>query len=305
MVRDGGARYEGRMRRHGIVLAVAVVGVVVCVRGSAADAGGDRLRGEGLYRRYCASCHGVTGRGDGPDAARFVRRPRDLRSGVLQRYSEDDLVARIRSGRTLALEVDPEKLEEVRRQTEALVQHLRRLAAARWPAVDAGWALYTLRCVACHGSYGRPPEELPAGVRTPRDLSHPAWQRSVSDAELLRALQHGKAGMPALVPRIREQEARALLAFVRLLSPGFEMYQRWCAACHGDHGRGVQGVLGAAEKLPDVRFDRAYFAARNQDQVRQAVQHMLRTKAPAMPHFGTLLDEEQVRDILRYLEGLQ
>ena len=38
-----------------------------------------------LYRRYCASCHGAEGRGDGPAAAALAPRPTDLtklQSGV-------------------------------------------------------------------------------------------------------------------------------------------------------------------------------------------------------------------------------
>ncbi|MBI2962835.1 MAG: cytochrome c [Deltaproteobacteria bacterium] len=34
--------------------------------------------GEALYRRYCASCHGVGGRGDGPVAATLKTPPADL-----------------------------------------------------------------------------------------------------------------------------------------------------------------------------------------------------------------------------------
>ncbi len=34
--------------------------------------------GEALYRRYCASCHGVTGRGDGPVGATLKTPPADL-----------------------------------------------------------------------------------------------------------------------------------------------------------------------------------------------------------------------------------
>ena len=34
--------------------------------------------GEALYRRNCASCHGVSGRGDGPAAQSLVTRPTDL-----------------------------------------------------------------------------------------------------------------------------------------------------------------------------------------------------------------------------------
>ena len=34
--------------------------------------------GEALYQRYCASCHGTTGRGDGPVASAFTPPPTDL-----------------------------------------------------------------------------------------------------------------------------------------------------------------------------------------------------------------------------------
>ena len=34
--------------------------------------------GEALYRRYCASCHGISGRGDGPAARSLAVAPTDL-----------------------------------------------------------------------------------------------------------------------------------------------------------------------------------------------------------------------------------
>lgn len=38
----------------------------------------DPVSGEGLYRMYCAVCHGRTGRGDGPAAIELKTPPRDL-----------------------------------------------------------------------------------------------------------------------------------------------------------------------------------------------------------------------------------
>jgi hypothetical protein len=37
----------------------------------------DEVRGDELYRRYCASCHGVEGNGDGPLAASLNQKPPD------------------------------------------------------------------------------------------------------------------------------------------------------------------------------------------------------------------------------------
>jgi mono/diheme cytochrome c family protein len=41
--------------------------------------------GRALYVRYCASCHGTGGRGDGPASKAFRRRPSDL-TRVRERY---------------------------------------------------------------------------------------------------------------------------------------------------------------------------------------------------------------------------
>ena len=43
------------------------------------------VNGRELYVRYCASCHGMGGRGDGPASKAFRRRPSDL-TRVRERY---------------------------------------------------------------------------------------------------------------------------------------------------------------------------------------------------------------------------
>ena len=55
--------------------------------------------GEALYRRHCASCHGVSGRGDGPAAASLKMPPTDL---AQLRMSVQDLMEVI-DGRTKVL----------------------------------------------------------------------------------------------------------------------------------------------------------------------------------------------------------
>jgi hypothetical protein len=63
------------------------------------------LAGDLLYRRYCASCHGVHGKGDGPVAASLQRPPSDLttlarRSGG--RFDERYVMAVIDGDRLVA-----------------------------------------------------------------------------------------------------------------------------------------------------------------------------------------------------------
>jgi high-affinity iron transporter len=59
----------------------------------------DRLEGEGLFLQRCASCHGVTGSGDGPVAGALTRLPADVGSFVWQVEKSDGQIAEaIREG---------------------------------------------------------------------------------------------------------------------------------------------------------------------------------------------------------------
>ncbi len=258
------------------------------------------LDGRRLYLRYCASCHGESGNGDGPDAPYFVAPPRNLREGFLRLYPTADLVRRVRDGRSLELALDLPALKARAGEVEAIVVYLRRLPTIDWRPVDRGWGIYIDSCEACHGPYGRPPQTGAPGVRTPRDLSDPTFQSSTSDKDLLTVVRHGRAQMPVLVPRISESEGADVITFVRLLSPGFELYSRNCAACHGDDGHGVGPI--ESMQVPTIVFDRAYFAKQDPEELRAKIWHMIDEHKPAMPHYRSDLTEDQARAIVEYLK---
>ncbi len=257
------------------------------------------LDGATLYGQHCQRCHGVTGHGDGPDAELFVTRPRDLRSGFLARYSLDDLVRRIRTGAPLALAVDPPSLRHRASDVEALAAHVERLPFVNWRRVEEGQALYIDQCELCHGRAGAYELSVPDGARAPRDLGDPVFQRSVTDAELAAVIRTGRHGMPAPWP-IAAQEMSSLIAFVRLLSPGYALYDRYCANCHGDDGHGT-GTFAETDARPTVVFDRAYLRRRDPEQVRAAIWHMLDVQQPAMPHLRKTVTEPAARAIIEYL----
>lgn len=255
--------------------------------------------GVALYRTHCASCHGVDGRGDGPDAPFLSARPRDLRAGFLDRYGTEELVRRVLDGARLAIGLDPERLRARAADTEALVDHLQRLPGINWRLADRGQEIYLERCEQCHGFYGRPERPSPT-ARQPRDLSSGAFQKSVGDADLARTVRHGRHGMPA-IPALRgDADTRALVAFVRVLSPGFELYSRSCASCHGDDGR-PQHEFTDGLRRPTVAFDRGYFTRRDPERLRVAVWHMLEASEPRMPHFRGEVSEPSARAIVEWL----
>jgi mono/diheme cytochrome c family protein len=94
-------------RRNGRRLLVAgaglaAVGALAGLATDAADAGappaGDR-DGQALYAKNCSSCHGETGRGDGPSGLFLRRKPADLRSADVRKMSDDELFDRITAGK--------------------------------------------------------------------------------------------------------------------------------------------------------------------------------------------------------------
>jgi mono/diheme cytochrome c family protein len=232
----------------------------------------------------------------------FAQRPRDLRQGFLDTYAPDEVIRRVRDGTPLNITLDPVHLQERAREVEDLVTYARRLPAAGGALAGSGRDLYIDRCAVCHGPYGSPGAILPAGVRRPRDLGAPEVQAALTDAELGVLVRHGREGMPALTPRVSEADAHALAAFARLFSRGFELYDRYCAACHGDNGRGT-GSFAENFRAPTVVFDRAYFERTDPEHLRKWVWHMAGEQRPSMPHYHWTLTQREAGAIVEFLKS--
>ncbi len=258
-------------------------------------------RGRRLYLLNCARCHGADATGDGPDGRSLEARPADLRrSDLLSTQTDEQLLARIREGQPRIRLVSPSPLRST--ETEALEEFLRGIPSVPWPLADTGRALYLSRCEDCHGRYGHGDGAgLDSSRRAPRDLSDPSFQHQVTDRELGLLVRHAKPGMPKLHPRRSEADAPALVSFVRLLSPGYELYYRYCVSCHGPHGRSGEGKAGGR---PRFVFDERYFRSLYAEELRERIWHMLRGVKPEMPHFEATLSPGDVRAILAYLRSL-
>lgn len=68
------------MKTLALLVAIVIAGIPPSVRAQdgAFLAHNDVVVGAELYRIYCATCHGVDGRGDGPTAEALKRRPSNL-----------------------------------------------------------------------------------------------------------------------------------------------------------------------------------------------------------------------------------
>lgn len=62
------------------------------------DAAQSIMRGQALYTRHCARCHGADGRSEGPDAARQARWPTALHGALLWKRLDGELFWRVQHG---------------------------------------------------------------------------------------------------------------------------------------------------------------------------------------------------------------
>ncbi len=268
---------------------------------AAAEPTPKRSDGAALYLRHCAPCHGVTGRGDGPDADMFSVRPRNLYEGFLDKYDDATLVRRLRTGRGLPIGLDPDALRRQAKDVDALLVHMRKLPDLDWKVLEPGWENWVDRCEMCHGATG----EGTGRTDSPPSIATNEFQASVDATALEAAVRHTRRpSAPAHEPALTELEARELAAFVRLLTPGFSLYTRICSSCHADDGRGaatLTWVMGDEFPPPEVIFDRAYFERRDSVSLRSDIWHMLDRNKPQMPHFRVALREDEAASIVSYL----
>lgn len=83
------------MTRIGASL-IAVLVIVACA--SWVSAQGRTARGQVLYDEHCARCHGLTGRGDGPDAARLTVPPANFHTARSRAKTDFELLTTISYG---------------------------------------------------------------------------------------------------------------------------------------------------------------------------------------------------------------
>lgn len=268
--------------------------------GSAAAQDTGLARGSALYAGYCGGCHGPDGRGDGPVARALRLRPTDLRTpGLLTGVSDAEIAARVLHGDPLRTAPHGSAFA-TERQVTALVEFVRAIDAHPWERVRAGRVIYQNACAACHGVYGTGQGVIGTWFgRAPADL--PTATLRYTDPTLIGVIRDGMGGMPPMGDLLDPGEMRALVAYVRVLSPGYRLYDTYCASCHGDDGRGVDAEDALAPAVAGPALDPANLARLQPAARREKVLHMFERERGLMPHFRDILDNAQLADIIAYL----
>ena len=248
--------------------------------------------GRVYYLRVCSACHGPKG-----DRLQEV----DLSSQeYLDSLGDARLAKVIAEGKGVMPGFGQESGGPLSRdQIKAVIGYLRSEAVGRGQPDPE--ALYNKNCVVCHGESG----DKVAGVRH----SDPEFWRRALPAELFRAVDRGKGGMPAMGKAeggpLTHQEIQAVLDFLRRRAgagaaegstpiDGRELYEKNCAACHGPRGDQIPSAnLGAKD----------YLASKGDAALVEATAN----GKGGMPAFGRAkggaLDDSQIRAIIEYLKS--
>lgn len=177
---------------------------------------------------------------------------------------------------------------------------------------EKGSALYQTYCSMCHGKNGEGYLADEASA-----LSNQDFLVSASDDYILQGILRGRPGTPMSAwdkekgGPLAEEDAKAILAFIRTWQQepsvdvsrfivegnqenGENIYQRWCAACHGKYGTG-----GKAIKLNNPLFQETA----SDGFIRYAVENG-RRKTPMIP-YKKVLTIQEIDDVISYIRTLK
>ena len=207
------ARVVDHLLWSGALIAMAALGTGRASAGTGSRPPPDLAAGRAAYLQFCARCHGLEGRGDGLDAARFYPRPRDLSMGVYKFRSttsgtpptDEDLFQTITRGLPGSNMPDWQHLDEATRwQLVAYLKSLSPLFTQVTPEPVAlpadpgrthadlakGKALYTkLGCASCHGPQGRANGPSAAGLVDD-------WGKKIRPADLTKGWNYRGGNTP-------------------------------------------------------------------------------------------------------------
>lgn len=193
----------------------------------------EELDGQGLYTRYCASCHGADASGDVEWAS------------SIQGYEPIATIVQQGRGNMDPIAVSPEQIQQIQDWLLTLAPALSTLS---------GEQVYERLCVSCHGEQGEGIDTVGMQLRYDDDTFSRYWIRNG------RAATGGFADdMPAYASDvISDTQIDEMMTFINQAqhpTTGEGLYLQYCANCHGvtggggpsGHGiRGDSGITGVS-----------------------------------------------------------
>ncbi|MCC6316187.1 MAG: cytochrome c/FTR1 family iron permease [Gemmatimonadaceae bacterium] len=177
----------------------------------------DLTEGRAVYEANCASCHGVTGRSDTPQAALLNPPPpplgdaaamADVSPALMYRKIAVGVAGTAMVGWAATLSAD---------QRWNVVAYLNTLRAPA--SIAQGEGLFLQRCAGCHGVGGSSDGALTQALsKLPVEVSSFSWQAERSDKQLGDAIRAGVAGSAMPASRdLNDADVEQLVAHMRVL----------------------------------------------------------------------------------------
>jgi len=265
------------VRRRVILLIVAIsaalgwlawIAVTPGLRVARASADSDAKAGREIYVRYCATCHGDTGRGDGASAVSFATKPADLVDGRLMNGLPDEFLNNVilhgGPAEGLSPGMPPLSAYLSDADTRQVIQHLRTIASppfrpeAAKPIVTAPHAPRQpifFNHVIHAGSFQIPCQYCHADARRSEYAGLPSVERCLGchkiigaqdNPEILKIHDYARRGQP--IPWVRIFKLPEFTYFTHRAHVRFGLE---CQTCHGPIER--MRVVGAetGPKLSD------------------------------------------------------
>ncbi|MBL8981113.1 MAG: cytochrome c/FTR1 family iron permease [Gemmatimonadetes bacterium] len=178
----------------------------------------DPVEGQRVYETNCASCHGVRGMGDGPQARNMVPPPPALGDPVFMSGVTPATMYNIISVGVVGTSMTGWASTLTPDQRWNVIAYLNGLRAPQPSAPGEG--LYLQRCAGCHGVTGMSDGELTRALsRLPAELSSFAWHVDRSDDQIGATIRNGVTGT-AMPParELSDADVAQLVAHVRRLA---------------------------------------------------------------------------------------
>ena len=87
---------------------------------------------------------------------------------------------------------------------------------------------------------------------------------------------------------------------------GKKLYMQYCSSCHGQSGKGDGPASAALNPKPRDHTDNAYMSQLSEDHVFKVIKEGGASvgKSPLMPPWGPSLKDDQIKDVMAYLQVL-
>jgi high-affinity iron transporter len=178
----------------------------------------DLAQGKTIYTQSCASCHGVTGLGDGPGGAALNPRPPAIGTSAQMHGVSPALMYRIVSVGIAGTPMAGFSGSLTSEQRWSVVAYINSLRSTHAQVLE-GEGLFTQRCVSCHGIAGASDGALARSLtKLPPEIGSVAWQVEHSDEQLAQVVRDGIPGS-AMPPAhdLSDAQAASVVAYVRTL----------------------------------------------------------------------------------------